>query len=306
MSGIQYNNNVLDQGFTPVLLADTIANRPPAGLLGRIFISTDTHVFYRDYGTSWVMIGGSGGGVTNYPLYLIDNLIQNLQADTTLLTYTTPNDALLRPYRISGWIDLFYRVSGGNDLSLTVNYVNKSDISINAPIFVADTPNQLVPSLATYNLDIIPAPDTDITITTNGFSVFSPGDAFGCIELLSSSTYAIESAPTIPLITTIFNTGVSDFTPLTAILNSVNIVGLTAVTINSGSIASGYSNNELLTGNILQVTVLPGIITIVSLLDAATSVPIPYTIVNNGTNFVTLTFDLTTENITNGILINAT
>jgi len=62
MAGIIVDNNVLNQANTPVLLADVISNLPPPGLIGRIFISTDTHIFLRDYGTTWVQIGGSGGG----------------------------------------------------------------------------------------------------------------------------------------------------------------------------------------------------------------------------------------------------
>jgi hypothetical protein len=42
--------------------SDTFANRPAFGIVGRIFISTDTKEFYRDTGTSWELIGGPGSG----------------------------------------------------------------------------------------------------------------------------------------------------------------------------------------------------------------------------------------------------
>ena len=42
--------------------SDIFANRPAAGVVGRIFISTDTKVFYRDTGTTWELVGGSGTG----------------------------------------------------------------------------------------------------------------------------------------------------------------------------------------------------------------------------------------------------
>jgi len=35
------------------MLADTIANRPSAGIEGRFFWSTDEHILYRDNGSSW-------------------------------------------------------------------------------------------------------------------------------------------------------------------------------------------------------------------------------------------------------------
>ena len=40
--------------------SDVFANRPTAGITGRVFISTDTYEFYRDNGTTWDLIGGPG------------------------------------------------------------------------------------------------------------------------------------------------------------------------------------------------------------------------------------------------------
>ena len=51
---------VENSGGVPEALADTEANRPAAGVTGRIFIATDTHKIYRDTGTAWDVIGGSG------------------------------------------------------------------------------------------------------------------------------------------------------------------------------------------------------------------------------------------------------
>jgi hypothetical protein len=54
--------SILNQRQTPAFYADTLANRPAAGFVGRIFVSTDTFAFYRDNGTSWDLIGGPGTG----------------------------------------------------------------------------------------------------------------------------------------------------------------------------------------------------------------------------------------------------
>jgi hypothetical protein len=54
--------SILNQRQTPAFFADTLANRPAAGFLGRIFVSTDTFEFYRDNGTGWNIIGGPGTG----------------------------------------------------------------------------------------------------------------------------------------------------------------------------------------------------------------------------------------------------
>lgn len=56
------NLSVLNQRQTPALYADTLANIPAAGYLGRIFWSTDTFAIYRDNGTGWDLFGGPGTG----------------------------------------------------------------------------------------------------------------------------------------------------------------------------------------------------------------------------------------------------
>lgn len=54
--------SILNQRQTPAFYADVFANRPAAGFVGRIFVSTNTFAFYRDNGTGWDLIGGPGSG----------------------------------------------------------------------------------------------------------------------------------------------------------------------------------------------------------------------------------------------------
>lgn len=54
--------SILNQKGTPMFNSDTFANRPSFGIVGRIFISTNTKEFFRDTGTSWELIGGPGSG----------------------------------------------------------------------------------------------------------------------------------------------------------------------------------------------------------------------------------------------------
>lgn len=54
--------SILNQRQTPAFYADTLANRPAAGFIGRIFVSTNTFELYRDNGTGWDLIGGPGAG----------------------------------------------------------------------------------------------------------------------------------------------------------------------------------------------------------------------------------------------------
>jgi hypothetical protein len=58
----QIDLSILNQRQTPAFYADVLANRPAAGFIGRIFVSTNTFEFYRDNGTGWDLIGGPGAG----------------------------------------------------------------------------------------------------------------------------------------------------------------------------------------------------------------------------------------------------
>lgn len=64
-AGIEIYNYVSNQKGSPALYSDILANRPAAGFLGRLFISTDTLEIYRDTGTAWALISGGGGGSVN-------------------------------------------------------------------------------------------------------------------------------------------------------------------------------------------------------------------------------------------------
>jgi hypothetical protein len=78
-AGIELYNYVINQKGSPALYSDTLANRPPAGYPGRLFISTDTQEIYRDTGVIWQLIG-SGGPDTN-----IYNTDGTLLANRTML-----------------------------------------------------------------------------------------------------------------------------------------------------------------------------------------------------------------------------
>lgn len=53
---------VLNEQGVPAFYADTLANIPAPGEIGRMFVSTDTFALYRDTGSSWDLIGGPGAG----------------------------------------------------------------------------------------------------------------------------------------------------------------------------------------------------------------------------------------------------
>jgi hypothetical protein len=55
--------SILNQKGTPMFYSDTLAARPAFGIAGRIFIATDSpYGIFRDTGSAWDQIAGSGGG----------------------------------------------------------------------------------------------------------------------------------------------------------------------------------------------------------------------------------------------------
>jgi len=149
--------SILNQKGTPMFNSDTFANRPSFGIVGRIFISTDTKEFYRDTGTSWELIGGPGSGtitgsgtVGTLPIWTTTSALGNstliegatlisttkdIKADAFYLTgaaasngalYWTSDRVTLANYNVGGSVHI--EVNGGvgsttfgTDLSLTNN-----------------------------------------------------------------------------------------------------------------------------------------------------------------------------------------
>lgn len=64
-AGIEIYNYVTNQKGSPAIYSDTLANRPAAGFIGRLFVSTDTLEIYRDNGTTWDLISGGSGPAVN-------------------------------------------------------------------------------------------------------------------------------------------------------------------------------------------------------------------------------------------------
>lgn len=61
--GLTVHFEVLNQLGTPMMYSSSLATRPAAGIQGRIFFRTDSpYGIYRDNGTTWDQIAGSGGG----------------------------------------------------------------------------------------------------------------------------------------------------------------------------------------------------------------------------------------------------
>jgi hypothetical protein len=64
MSGVKFNVGVVNYGGTPSIGANTSANRPAAGVKGRLFVDTTNSLLQYDTGSAWTTIGSGGGGIT--------------------------------------------------------------------------------------------------------------------------------------------------------------------------------------------------------------------------------------------------
>lgn len=76
MARITRDSSVLNQFGSPSINSNTFANRPAAGQTGRLFVSTDTLVLYRDNGSIWQVVSATGS-------------TQNLEQTTTNGNTTT-------------------------------------------------------------------------------------------------------------------------------------------------------------------------------------------------------------------------
>lgn len=66
LGGYGITDAIQNLAGTPSIKTDVMANRPPAGTVGRLFIASDNNTLYRDTGSSWVAIGDGAGasGIT--------------------------------------------------------------------------------------------------------------------------------------------------------------------------------------------------------------------------------------------------
>lgn len=71
------NNFIINQSKSPAIYADVLANRPPAGVAGRLFIATDTLNIYRDTGSLWALLSGAviNGGLNYLAVFNSTNTI---------------------------------------------------------------------------------------------------------------------------------------------------------------------------------------------------------------------------------------
>jgi hypothetical protein len=123
----QIDLSILNQRQTPAFYADVLANRPAAGFIGRIFVSTDTFAFFRDNGTGWDLIGGPGTGTitgsgATGQIALWDGA-STITGDTGLTYNGTDNSLTASKFIVTGGTSSqFLKADGSVDSSSYVPY----------------------------------------------------------------------------------------------------------------------------------------------------------------------------------------
>ena len=117
------NGNVLDQKGSPAIYSSTLATRPSAGFVGRIFISTDTFEIYRDNGTTWDLIGSGSSGTLQTVTDAGNSTTNNMNVSYTGGTITSGEAAFgatatYTPITDQGSLD-FYGLVGQYVLNLS-------------------------------------------------------------------------------------------------------------------------------------------------------------------------------------------
>jgi len=137
--------SILNQKGTPMFNSDTLANRPAAGIAGRIFIAIDApYGIYRDTGTSWDQVSAGGGAVTN--IYTADGTLtgnRTVSSGGFNLTFAPQTTFLSSLTAATGGSS--YSVLGSNTLSYAVGFsssnignVYSANGAINAQTFLGN------------------------------------------------------------------------------------------------------------------------------------------------------------------------
>ena len=231
--------SILNQKGTPMFNSDIFANRPAFGIVGRIFISTDTKEFFRDTGTSWELIGGPGSGtitgsgtIRTLPIWTTTSAL----GDSNLTQFTTGALSINNP------TGLFPSGVFTNDSGRVLLYN-----SLNDPKFICW-------GGALFNTGNASGSIALGNVTNLGPTTFGGGEIIGSIENgvdgKGSLKFAVTDATAVANVAMIidssknstFNGYISAVPTLTAASNasSVAIVG-----INTLSYGASFSANNI-------------------------------------------------------------
>lgn len=176
--------DILNQKQTPAFYASSLATRPAASFVGRIFIDSDNPStgLYRDTGTAWVQIADPGAGTTG----TLQQVTTNGNSTTTGITITT----------------------NGLGIGTTIPGSNRLDIhsasGINATLNGTGTTNAALQlqlaGIGKWNLSNfynVAANDfiiTDVLNSLNRLTIKNTGQTFIGADVTSSGAFVVNNA----------------------------------------------------------------------------------------------------------------
>lgn len=158
--------------FSDLVMRDTLANRPAAGVAGRVFYDTTNSILYRDNGSAWQSIEGAGGGGGSGTVTSVD--------------MTVPSEITLagNPITSSGTLALSWASETQNRVFASPN--GSSGTPSFRALVAAD-----IPSLSSVYqpLDATLTAFAALTIAANSLTIGTGADAF------SQTTFAANTFP---------------------------------------------------------------------------------------------------------------
>jgi hypothetical protein len=188
LSGYGITDGVQNAGGTPSIQAGTDSSKPSAGVVGRIYVATDTKKIYRDSGTSWDVIGTiNWSDITGKPTTLAGYGItdatpsSHIGSGGSAHANATPSTAGFMSASDKAKLD-------GIAAGAEVNQNAFSIVKVGAALLVADTKQDTIEISQGNGITLTPDSINDVlTISAN---VFSVNGKTGDVSLIASDVGA--------------------------------------------------------------------------------------------------------------------
>jgi hypothetical protein len=176
--------DILNQKQTPAFYASSLATRPAAGFVGRIFIDSDSPStgLYRDTGTAWVSIADPGVGTSG----TLQQVTTNGNSTTTGITITTNGLGIGTTIPGSNKLDI-HSASG---INATFNGTGTTNAALQLQLAGVGKWNLSNFYNAGANDFII----TDVLNSLNHFTIKNTGQTFIGTDVTSSGALVVNNA----------------------------------------------------------------------------------------------------------------
>ena len=176
--------DILNQLQTPAFYASSLATRPAASFVGRIFIDSDSPStgLYRDTGTAWVQIADPGAGTTG----TLQQVTTNGNSTTTGITITTNGLGIGTTIPGSNRLD----IHSSSGINATFNGTGTTNAALQLQLAGVGKWNLSNFYNAAANDFII----TDVLNSLNRLTIKNTGQTFIGTDVTSSGAFVVNNA----------------------------------------------------------------------------------------------------------------